>query len=91
MSVLVGILTVVITALISLLTVYAVYISQKKLLRTFFDALVGTGVNIMPLLIYTQMSEISVNLQEANALAVVLVFVTTTVVLIYERALAKRF
>ncbi|MGQ9473376.1 MAG: ABC transporter permease, partial [Candidatus Caldatribacteriaceae bacterium] len=54
-------------------------------------ALVGTGVNIMPLLIYTQMSEISVNLQEANALAVILVAVTTTVVLVYERALARRF
>ncbi|MEN3185283.1 MAG: ABC transporter permease subunit [Atribacterota bacterium] len=54
-------------------------------------ALVGTGVNIMPLLIYTQMSEISVNLQEANALAVVLVLVTTAIVVLYERTFARRF
>ncbi len=54
-------------------------------------ALVGTGVNIMPLLIYTQMSEISVNLQEANALAVVLVLVTTAVVVLYERVFTRRF
>lgn len=54
-------------------------------------ALVGTGVNIMPLLIYTQMSEVSVNLQEANALAVVLVVVTTAIVVLYERIFTRRF
>lgn len=48
-------------------------------------ALVGTGVNIVPLLIYTQMSEIHVNLQEANALAILLAAATTGVVVLYER------
>jgi len=54
-------------------------------------ALVGTGVNIMPLLIYTQMSELSVNLQEANALAVVLTVVTTTLVVLYEKVFSQKF
>jgi putative spermidine/putrescine transport system permease protein len=54
-------------------------------------ALVGTGVNIMPLLIYTQMSELSVNLQEANALAVVLTAVTTTLVVLYEKVFSRKF
>ncbi|MGQ9747593.1 MAG: ABC transporter permease [Candidatus Caldatribacteriaceae bacterium] len=51
MSVLVGILTVLITALISLPTVYAVYISQRKLLRTFFDGLVILPLALPPVVL----------------------------------------
>ena len=47
-------------------------------------ALSGTGVNIMPLLIYTQTSDITVNISEADALAITLAVVTVLVVLIYE-------
>lgn len=53
-------------------------------------ALVGTGVNIVPLLIYTQMSEIAVNLREANALAVLLTAITTGVVVVYEVTFSRR-
>lgn len=47
-------------------------------------ALAGTGVNIMPLLIYTQTSDLTVNISEADALAVTLAVVTTVVVWLYE-------
>lgn len=47
-------------------------------------ALAGTGVNIMPLLIYTQTSDLTVNISEADALAVTLAVVTTFVVWLYE-------
>lgn len=47
-------------------------------------ALAGTGVNIMPLLIYTQTSDLTVNISEADALAVTLAIVTTAVVWLYE-------
>jgi ABC-type uncharacterized transport system permease subunit len=47
-------------------------------------ALSGTGVNIMPLLIYTQTSDLTVNIAEADALAVTLAVVTTAVVWLYE-------
>ena len=48
-------------------------------------ALTGTGVNILPLLVYTQVSEVSANLGQADALAVVLTVVTSLVVLLYQR------
>lgn len=47
-------------------------------------ALAGTGLNIMPLLIYTQTSDLTVNIAEADALAVTLAVVTTVVVWLYE-------
>jgi putative spermidine/putrescine transport system permease protein len=52
-------------------------------------ALVGTGVNILPLLIYTQISDVSYNLPLANALSVVLTLVTTTVVYAYQRVFVR--
>lgn len=47
-------------------------------------ALSGTGLNIMPLVIYTQTSDVTVNIAEADALAVTLAVVTTLVVWVYE-------
>ncbi len=48
-------------------------------------ALVGTGVNILPLLIYTQVSDVSYNLPQANALSVLLTAVTTLLIYGYQR------
>lgn len=52
-------------------------------------ALTGTGVNIMPLVIYTQTSDLTVNIAEADALAVTLAVVTTLVVLLYENMTSR--
>lgn len=48
-------------------------------------ALVGTGVNILPLLIYTQVSDVSYNLPLANTLSVMLTAVTTLLIYGYQR------
>lgn len=48
-------------------------------------ALVGSGVNILPLLIYTQVSDVSYNLPQANALAIILTMVTTLLIYFYQR------
>jgi putative spermidine/putrescine transport system permease protein len=48
-------------------------------------ALVGSGVNILPLLIYTQVSDVSYNLPQANALAMILTMVTTFLIYLYQR------
>ncbi len=47
-------------------------------------ALTGTQVNIVPLLIYTHMSEVGVDLGRASALSVLLALLTTGLVLVYE-------
>jgi ABC-type uncharacterized transport system permease subunit len=53
-------------------------------------ALTGTGVKILPLVIYTHVSEVSVDIGRADALAIILALVTTVLILIYERAFAAR-
>lgn len=52
-------------------------------------ALTGVSVNILPLTIYTQVSDVSYNLPQADALAVLLTFVTTFSIYIYRRVFAK--
>jgi len=53
-------------------------------------ALTGTGVKILPLVIYTHISEVSVDIGRADALAVVLAVVTTVVITLYERLFASK-
>lgn len=48
-------------------------------------ALVGVRVNILPLAIYTQISDVSYKIEQANALSVVLVVVTTFAIYLYRR------
>lgn len=50
-SIIVGVLTVGCTALLSIPTVYAVHVAQKKILRMFFDALVILPVALPPLVL----------------------------------------
>ncbi len=52
-------------------------------------ALTGVSVNILPLTIYTQVSDVSYNLPQADALAVLLTFVTTFSIYVYRRLFAK--
>ncbi len=52
-------------------------------------ALTGVSVNILPLTIYTQVSDVSYNLPQADALAVLLTFVTTFSIYIYRRIFAR--
>lgn len=52
-------------------------------------ALTGVSVNILPLTIYTQVSDISYNLPQADALSILLTFVTTFSIYIYRRIFAK--
>jgi len=52
-------------------------------------ALTGVSVNILPLTIYTQVSDVSYNLPQADALSVLLTFVTTFSIYIYRRTFAK--
>ena len=52
-------------------------------------ALTGVSVNILPLTIYTQVSDVSYNLPQADALAVLLTFVTTFSIYMYRRIFAK--
>ncbi len=51
-------------------------------------ALTGTGVKILPLVIFTHVSEVAVDISRADALAIVLTVVTTLVILLYERTFA---
>lgn len=53
-------------------------------------ALTGTGVNIVPLLIYTHISEVGIELGRADALAVILTLLTTSIIVIYERLFVGR-
>lgn len=53
-------------------------------------ALSGTGVKILPLVIYTHVSEISVDIGKANALAIILALVTTVMIMVYERVFATK-
>jgi ABC-type uncharacterized transport system permease subunit len=48
-------------------------------------ALTGPGVNIFPLTIYMQISDVSYNLKQADALVVILTLVTTFSIYIYRR------
>ena len=48
-------------------------------------ALTGTSVKILPMVIYTQVSDMSTDIAQADALAVVLTLVTTGVIVLYER------
>lgn len=48
-------------------------------------ALTGTAVKILPLVIYTHVSELSADIAKADALAIVLTLVTTGVILAYEK------
>lgn len=52
-------------------------------------ALTGIGVNILPLTIYTQISDVSYNPHQADALAIVLTLVTTLCIYIYRRQFLK--
>jgi ABC-type uncharacterized transport system permease subunit len=52
-------------------------------------ALTGVSVNILPLTIYTQVSDVSYNLPQADALSVLLTFVTTFSIYVYRRTFAK--
>ena len=48
-------------------------------------ALTGTSVKILPMVIYTQVSDMSTDIAQADALAVILTLVTTGVIVLYER------
>jgi putative spermidine/putrescine transport system permease protein len=50
-SMVVGVLTVVVTALLALPTVYAVHVSQKKFLRAFLDAVVVLPIALPPVVL----------------------------------------
>ncbi len=51
MSVLVGALTVIATALLAIPTVYAVHTSERRLLRSFFDAVVVLPIALPPIVL----------------------------------------
>ena len=53
-------------------------------------ALTGTAVKILPLVIYNQISDVTVEVSRANGLAIVLTVVTTLVIVLYERGFAGR-
>jgi ABC-type uncharacterized transport system permease subunit len=53
-------------------------------------ALTGTAVKILPMVIYTQVSDMSSDIAQADALAIVLTGTTTVVVMAYERAFRGR-
>jgi ABC-type uncharacterized transport system permease subunit len=53
-------------------------------------ALTGTAVKILPLVIYNQISDVTVEVSRANGLAVILTVVTTLVIILYERRFARR-
>ncbi len=52
-------------------------------------ALTGIAVKILPLVIYTHVSELSADIAKADALAIVLTLVTTGVIVAYERFFAS--
>ncbi|MCF7935454.1 MAG: ABC transporter permease subunit [Synergistales bacterium] len=53
-------------------------------------ALTGTGVKILPLVIYTHVSEVAADINAADALAIILTTVTTGVILVYEQIFVAR-
>lgn len=53
-------------------------------------ALTGTAVKILPLVIYNQISDITIEVSRANGLAVVLTVVTTLVIVLYERSFVRK-
>ena len=53
-------------------------------------ALTGTAVQILPLVIYNQISDITIEVSRANGLAVVLTVVTTLVIVLYERSFVRK-
>ncbi len=52
-------------------------------------ALTGTAVKILPLVIYTHVSELSADIAKADALAIILTLVTTGVIVAYEHFFAS--
>jgi ABC-type uncharacterized transport system permease subunit len=53
-------------------------------------ALTGTAVKILPMVIYTQVSDMSSDIAQADALAVILTVATTLVIMLYERFFSRR-
>ena len=53
-------------------------------------ALTGTAVKILPLVIYNQISDVTVEVSRTNGLAIVLTVVTTLVIVLYERGFAGK-
>lgn len=53
-------------------------------------ALTGPGVNIFPLTVYTQISDVSYNLRQADALVIILTLVTATSIYIYRRLFTSK-
>lgn len=53
-------------------------------------SLTGIGVKILPLVIYTHVSELSTDIAKADALAVFLTLITTLIILGYERCFVRK-
>jgi len=53
-------------------------------------ALTGVSVKILLLVIFTHVSDLAAEIEKADALAVVLAFVTTGVILLYEQVFSRR-
>jgi len=53
-------------------------------------ALTGVAVKILPLVIFTHVSDLAADIEKADALAVVLAIVTTGVILLYEQVFSRR-
>lgn len=53
-------------------------------------ALTGVAVKILPLVIFTHVSDLAADIEKADALAVVLALVTTVVILLYEQVFSKK-
>ena len=53
-------------------------------------ALTGTAVKILPMVIYTQVSDMSSDIAQADALAIILTVTTTFVIMLYERTFQKK-
>jgi ABC-type uncharacterized transport system permease subunit len=53
-------------------------------------ALTGVAVKILPLVIFTHVSDLAADIEKADALAVVLALVTTGVILLYEQVFSKQ-
>lgn len=53
-------------------------------------ALTGVAVKILPLVIFTHVSDLAADIEKADALAVVLALVTTGVILLYEQVFSRK-
>jgi ABC-type uncharacterized transport system permease subunit len=53
-------------------------------------ALTGTAVKILPMVIYTQVSDMSSDIAQADALAIILTVTTTLVIMLYERSFREK-